>query len=278
MKTYTNTLINGLPGDQISVLDRGFQYGDGVFETIALQKGMLLYWDEHLRRLRKGCERLYIPVPDTNLLLQEAQTLCSGVDKGVIKIIISRGIGGRGYQQPDPVKLTRVVSLHSAKDYPQSNWIEGVNVIICNSVLGSNRQLAGIKHLNRLEQILARNEWSDENVAEGIMLDNSQNVIEGTCTNVFMVSKGEIITPQLENCGVKGIMRDIVMKLIAATPSCKVSACKVSEIPLSQFLNAEEVFLTNSLIGIWPVKKLQNVALSVGPISQLLWKKLQTSF
>ena len=274
MKTNTNTLINGVSSDQISVLDRGFQYGDGVFETIALQKGVLLYWDEHLRRLRKACERLYIPVPDTSLLLHEAQTLSSGVDKGVIKIIISRGIGGRGYQQPDPVTLTRVVSLHNAKDYPQSNWIEGVNVIICDSILGSNKQLAGIKHLNRLEQILARNEWTDVNVAEGIMLDSGNNVIEGTCTNVFMVSNGEVIISSLENCGVEGIMRDIVMKIITATPI----PFKVSEIPLNKLLSADEVFLTNSLIGIWPVKKIDNISLTVGSISQLLWKKLQSSF
>ena len=274
MKTNTNTLINGLPGDQISVLDRGFQYGDGVFETIALKNGMLLYWDEHLKRLIKGCERLYIPVPDTNLLLQDAQTLCSGVDKGVIKIIISRGLGGRGYQQPDPAMPTRVVRLHSTKNYPQSNWVDGVNVIICESVLGTNKQLAGLKHLNRLEQILARNEWSDVNVAEGIMLDSHNNVIEGTSTNVFIVSDGEILTPDLENCGVEGVMRAIVMKIIASTQF----SCKVSEIPLSKFLGADEVFLTNSLIGIWPVKKVDNVALSVGPISQLLWKKLQNNF
>ena len=274
----TKTLINGISGNQISVFDRGFQYGDGVFETIALQKGRLLFWDEHLKRLIMGCKRLSIPVPDTNLLFREAQILSSGVDKAVIKITISRGVGERGYQQPDPVNITRVVSLHEAKKYPKSNWIDGVNVIICNSVMGSNKQLAGIKHLNRLEQILARNEWSDMNVAEGIMRDNSENVIEGTYTNVFMVSNGEITTPRLENCGVEGVMRNIVMKLITSTPSCKVSACKVSDIKLSELLSADEVFLTNSLIGIWPVKKIDEVPFSVGPVSQLLWKKLQTSF
>ncbi len=270
----TNTLINGILTNQVSVLDRGFQYGDGVFETIALQQGELLFWHEHLKRLIEGCKRLYIPVPDVSLLLCEAQTLSAGVDKGVIKITISRGVGGRGYQLPDPVKATRVVSLYAAKDYPKSNWIDGVDVIICRSILGANKQLAGIKHLNRLEQILARNEWSDANVAEGIMLDNNGNIIEGTFSNVFMVSNGEVITPRLENCGVDGIMRNIVMDLIAADSA----SCRVSDIKLGDMLDADEVFLTNSLIGIWPIKKMDKVRFSIGSVSQLLWEKLQASF
>jgi len=268
------TLINGVSGNHISVLDRGFQYGDGVFETIALQNGRLLFWDEHLKRLILGCQRLHIPLPDTNLLRHEAQILGVGVDKAVIKITISRGVGGRGYQAPDPINVTRVVSLHGVKNYPKENWVDGVNVIICDTILASNRQLAGIKHLNRLEQVLARNEWSDLNVAEGIMLDGNANVIEGTCTNVFVVSKGIISTPSLDNCGVVGVMRNIIMDLMAASQQ----SCQVTDLSLGELLHADEVFLTNSLIGIWPVKRVDKARFSVGPVSQLLWKKLQTHF
>jgi len=268
------TLINGVSSNQISVLDRGFQYGDGVFETIALQKGQLLFWDEHLKRLISGCKRLGLPVPDKHLLQHEAQILSAGVDKAVIKITISRGVGGRGYQSPDPINITRVVSLRGVRNYPKENWLVGVNVIICNSIVASNKQLAGIKHLNRLEQVLARNEWSDIDVAEGIMLDGNANVIEGTSTNVFLVSNGKITTPRLENCGVEGVMRNIVMELITASQR----SCEVREIKLGELLGADEVFLTNSLIGIWPVKQLDKVRFSVGPVSQLLWKNLQTHF
>ncbi|MEK7261447.1 MAG: aminodeoxychorismate lyase, partial [Pseudomonadota bacterium] len=162
-----SVLVNGVAVDTVSARDRGFQYGDGLFETIAVSRGTPLLWERHAQRLLAGAVRLDMPPPETALLRAETDRLCRGVERGVLKIIFTRGISGRGYRPDASASTTRALSLSPWPDYPPSWSGEGVVVRLCQTRLASQPRLAGLKHLNRLEQVLARAEWDDE-YAEGL--------------------------------------------------------------------------------------------------------------
>ena len=206
-------LVNGECREHIEISDRGFQYGDGLFETIAVTNGQPVFLDRHIDRLNAGCRRLYIPFPGAELLALEAQKLCRHSSKAVLKLILTRGSGGRGYRQPDVIQTTRVLSLHPFPDYPDSYKEQGITARFCDTRLGLNPALAGIKHLNRLEQIMARAEWTDPDIQEGIMLDMNEHVIEGTMTNLFYIKNDTLYTSSLKLAGVAGIMRGIIMAM-----------------------------------------------------------------
>ncbi len=246
-------LINGESGSHISALDRGLQYGDGLFETIAVVGSRPCLWERHYQRLSVGCERLDIPTPEKWLLLQEIGQEMGSSERGVIKLIITRGEGTRGYAPSTRPEATRIVHFSPWPDYPTDNSSQGVNVRICSTRLGVNPALAGMKHLNRLEQVMARSEWDDPDIGEGLMLDARGRVIEGTMSNIFMFQDGIIYTPDLSGCGVEGVMRGLVLDT-AADLGIEV---KIGHISLSEALQADSMMLTNSLIGIWPVKSLE---------------------
>jgi 4-amino-4-deoxychorismate lyase len=263
-------LINGESREHIEISDRGFQYGDGLFETIEVRDGQAVFLEHHLERLASGCQRLHIPTPDTDLLRFEAGELWrrwagdSHSARAVLKIIITRGSGGRGYRQPDSIHPTRVVSLHPYPDYPETHWSKGIVTRICETRLGLNPILAGIKHLNRLEQIMARAEWNDPLIQEGLMLDVNGHVIEGTMTNLFYVKNNIVYTPALVQSGVAGIMRGMIMNISIDQGLSVIEHVFTKD----ELLSADEVFVCNSIIGIWPVALIENVHFSVGPITR----------
>ena len=260
------TLINGENASQVAISDRGFQYGDGLFETIEVLNGRLILIEQHLQRLTLGCEKLLIPAPDKQLLLNEASALTQKSHHGVLKIIITRGSGGRGYKAPDIIQPTRVLSLHPYPDYLPSFQKEGIVARFCQHRLGLNPILAGLKTLNRLEQVLARTEWSSTDIQEGIMLDLNGHVIEGTMSNVFFVKNAILYTPSLTQAGIAGIMRDFVLRA-ASEQGIKIECGLFTP---EQLLAADEIFVTNSIIGIWAVKQLESQPFSVGNITQTL--------
>jgi 4-amino-4-deoxychorismate lyase len=257
-------LVNGECKEHIEISDRGFQYGDGLFETIAVTNGQTVFLDRHLDRLSAGCRRLYIPFPGTELLTLEAQKLSRHSSKAVLKLILTRGSGGRGYRQPDVIQTTRVLSLHPFPDYPDIYKEQGIAALFCNTRLGLNPALAGIKHLNRLEQILARAEWTDSDIQEGIMLDINDYVIEGTMTNLFYVKNNTLYTSSLIQSGVAGIMRGIIMA-ISSDHDLSVIEHTFTK---GELLLADEVLVCNSIIGIWPIRKIANTFFPVGLITR----------
>ncbi|MCX4189257.1 aminodeoxychorismate lyase [Methylophaga sp. OBS3] len=264
-------LINGQPEDRIAVGDRGLQYGDGLFETIAYRNQTLEWVDAHLQRLERGCQRLNLPLQDVDLTQIQAdlkQVTADLTDNAVIKVIITRGVGGRGYQYAENVEVTRIVSSHPFPIYPESHQ-SGVTVRLCEQRLAINPQLAGIKHLNRLEQVLARNEWRDPTIAEGLMLNTAGELIEGTMSNILLVQKGQLFTPDLSECGIRGTMRQNIIN-VALSHGISVKECKLS---LDDLLHADEVFLCNSVIGIWPVTKI--IGIDKTWIHGLVTQKLQ---
>jgi 4-amino-4-deoxychorismate lyase len=259
-------LVNGEDSDHIATADRGFQYGDGVFETIEVIEGHPIFLDQHLVRLNMGCLKLHIPLPDSKQLTGELNRVCKGAKLAVLKIIITRGTGGRGYRQPESVKPTRVISLHPFPDYPPTNTKQGITTRFCDTRLGLNPALAGIKHLNRLEQIMARAEWDDPTIQEGIMLDINNRVIEGTMTNLFYTKDSILYTAALKLTGVAGVMRGIIKQLIAEHNLTLIEHDYNKE----ELLTADEAFVCNSIIGIWPISQVEQVSFALGPMTNQL--------
>ena len=177
--------VNGKISKTIDVQDRSVQYGDGVFETIAVKEKSLEFWKEHYQRLNKGCKVLKIKCPPEVFLKKEINKFLRKTkkEKLVLKIIISRGVGGRGYNPPRNTKPTRILGIYNWPNYPQINFTKGIQMDICKTRISVQPTLSEIKHLNRLEQIIARLEWQSKAISESIMLDSNDNVIEGTMSN-----------------------------------------------------------------------------------------------
>lgn len=247
-------LVNGLPADDIPIMDRGLQYGDGLFETMSVIKGEIPLWTYHLQRLQRGCARLLLPEPNETLIKQEINQLIKGGDDAIIKLVITRGQGQRGYRPATDAGVTRILLSFDRPRLPVSYWESGIAMCVCHTRLATQPLLAGIKHLNRLEQILATNEFDENRYQEGLMCDYSDNIIEATSHNVFAVMAGELLTPELTGCGIEGVMRDYVLEL-AQQQNIPV---KVANIAKSELKLLDEVFLTNSAHGIWPVSSIED--------------------
>ena len=247
-------LLNGQSADSIDLLDRGLHYGDGLFETIAVINGQPLCLDKHLQRLLSGCERLKLEFNDAELLESEINSICKNIDRAILKITVTAGVGGRGYNRSSSeLKPTRLLAIHPWPDYPGNYSSQGIQVHLCSSRLGHNPGLAGIKHLNRLEQVLARNEWDDANTMEGLMLDIDDNVIEGTMSNLFLVYPNKkLITADVSLCGIEGIVRQYILD--HCTELAYTS--DVKKLSLDDVYAASEMFFCNSVAGIMPVRQL----------------------
>lgn len=251
------SLVNGQVVNQIATTDRGLLYGDGLFETLLLEQQQLYLWSYHYQRLCEGGLRLGIAVPDESLLLDEMKQVISQAktERSIIKLLLTRGDGGRGYRaiESTPHSATRIIQLFDT--VPSDNWAKrGIRARMCNTVLGKNAQLAGIKHLNRLEQVLARSEWQQTDIHEGVMLDSDGYVIEGTMSNLFLVINDVIVTPMLNECGVHGVIRRLLIERQTSLPL----PLEVRRVQKQELYEAREVFFTNSLIGVWPVQQLEN--------------------
>ena len=248
-------LLNGHPSDSETLSDRGLHYGDGLFETISVIDGTPLCWEKHLNRLLSGCKRLSIPFDDTDKLEQEVATLCKNTDHSVLKIIITSGIGSRGYRRPIKIQPSRLLAIYPWPQYPNNAmYLHGINVHTCSTRLGNNITLAGIKHLNRLEQILARNECISTDTIEGIMLDNNDHVISGTMSNLFLIyDDKQLLTPNISSCGVAGVVRQSILEQCANFGYIGKSL----QLSLEDVYAAKEVFFCNSILGILPVARLE---------------------
>jgi 4-amino-4-deoxychorismate lyase len=249
------------PAQALASDDRGLLYGDGLFETARCHHGNVRLLDAHLRRLRNGCGRLRIAYPDESQLRREIGTVC-GESDGVLKIILTRGRGGRGYRPVHGIAPTRIISLHPL---PTTDATP-LTVRWCDTRLGRNAALAGMKHLNRLEQVLAQQEWDDPAIAEGLMQDTEGELIGGTMSNVFLVSNDVLRTADLRYCGVRGVMRDEILRIAADQG---IAVC-VQPLWPRDVEHADEIFVTNAVRGIRAVGTLATMQWRVGPITQRL--------
>lgn len=262
-------LVNGVEAGAVAADDRGLQYGDGLFETMAARDGRIRAFALHMARLEGGCARLGIPMPERALLEEECQQVLEDLGTGVIKLVVTRGTGPRGYRPPRDPTVTRVVMASALRATSAAG--EGIVVRICETRLARNARLAGIKHLNRLEQVLACAEWDDAAIAEGIMLATDDRVIGATAANLFFVRHGRLHTPEIRDCGVAGVMRHQVLNL-AKTLDLGV---EVGDFGLPELRAADEIFLTNALTGIRPVIEVRGEgSWPLGEVTQRLRTRL----
>jgi len=255
-------LVDGAPADTVSANDRGLAHGDGLFETIRFVAGTAPLWARHMQRLAHGCERLRLLTPDPGQLLQESLHVCEGMAQAVVRITLTRGIGERGYAMPAAPRCTRIVASFPLPAMAAVAYADGIRLHLCETRLAEQPRLAGLKHLNRLEQVLARAEWSDPAVAEGLLCDMHGRAISAVSANLFAVVDGVPVTPSLERCGVAGVAR---AEALAALPRTQVR-----DLPLDECLRASELFLTSSVRGILPVQAVGDNVYGPGPVTRAM--------
>ncbi|WP_075879188.1 aminodeoxychorismate lyase [Vreelandella massiliensis] len=242
--------------------DRGFAYGDGLFETVLLRDGKPVLWDFHRARLRRGCEVLGIETPDDASLEATWQVDSPISREEVLKIVVTRGSGGRGYAPP-PTPSPRLLSHRTPFKPNLMRWQEGVQVGVCDLRLGHQPRLAGIKHLNRLENVLARREWQRDDIAEGLLADQQGNLVEATSMNLFWQKGGAFWTPPIVQCGVAGTLREA---LIAQ------GDVQEAKLPLHDLPMVDQLWVGNSVQGLWPVVALVSFEGKV----QKRWSRLES--
>ena len=255
-------LVDGQPQDHVSAQDRGLLYGDGLFETIRCVDGVAPLWSRHMRRLALGCDRLHLPAPDPEALWREASAVSRGMAQAVVRITLTRGTGTRGYAMPTAPRATRIVAAFPMPVLDAAAYRDGLRLHLCGMRLAGQPLLAGLKHLNRLEQVLARAEWNDPAIAEGLLCDAQGNVISATAANLFAVVDGMPVTPALERCGVAGVLR---AELLEALPRVEVR-----DLPMAECLRASELFLSSSVRGILPVQAVADKVFVPGPVARAM--------
>jgi 4-amino-4-deoxychorismate lyase len=260
--------INGERGAHPDARDRGLAFGDGLFETMRFGPSGVYLLEYHLRRLELGASRLRMSL-DPSLLRAEIGTAVDCAreqfSEGVLKLILTRGVGHRGYKVSPGITSTRILMVSALPANPPEWSSEGVSVRFCDMRMGANPVLAGVKHLNRLEQVLARLEWDDPEIADGLLADARGRIVEGVSTNVFLVSGGRILTPVIDTCGVAGVMRQYI---IDKAPDMVGQGVDVTSCEKGMFTGAREIFLCNSVVGVWPVARLAERKLQVGAVTR----------
>ena len=264
---------NGVKCGELEAANRGLAYGDGLFETVLLKRGEPLWLLEHVDRLESGLKVIGIQL-DRGLISSEIESELSRHQgqSAILKIIVYRKNTGRGYC-PDTHVGERLLMV-SAGPSENSNWHGGVKLAICQTPLATQTRLAGVKHLNRLEQVLAASELKQRRVDEGLMFTRDGKLIEATKSNVFLVNNNRLFTPVLDEAGVAGIMRDKILRY-AATSGLAVVQTRLG---VSDLREADEVFVCNSVFGIWPVTAIECYQKNIGPVSRQLQKEFEELF
>ena len=259
--------INGVVTDSLPVSDRGLLYGDGVWETIGIQQGkpQLLEW--HLQRLQTGLTALGIQGLDWKAFREEISLACAEQERAILKLIVTRGTGQRGYNPHPLSQPTRILQLSALPEYPPAYTSDGIRLTLCETRLAHQPRLAGFKHLNRLEQVLARSEVGAD-YQEGLVCDYHGNVIEGTMSNLFIIlADGSVATPDLRQCGIAGVMRRYIIQTLEKF----AIECHIQALTLTDAAQAQAIFMTNSLIGVWPVREFSGKSYNI----PLLIRELQ---
>lgn len=263
--------VNGNPEHEVSPFDRALHFGDGLFETIACRRGRPRFLGLHLERLRLGCTRLGIDPGALEIIATEVRALAGEVESVLVKVLLTRGTAlARGYAATGGEKATRVTFRYAWPGETRSESQDGVRVRTATLRLGENPALAGLKHCNRLEQILARREWTDPAIAEALLFSSSGKLVSGTMSNVFIVEGSVLRTPRMDLCGVAGVMRRVVLREAARLGI----AAREDVLGVEDLQRASEVFLTNARIGIWPVRALDARSLPCGSVTRKLQEVL----
>lgn len=244
-----NSFVNGVPSTSLALADRGLHYGHGLFETARLAAGHLPLWAYHLRRLAADAPRLGIPFAADVLEAQLSQCLAVVPADGVLKIMVTAGTGPRGYRTPEAGAATHVIQYFPPLAAPAAAILQP-----CAYTLPDNPRLAGIKHLNRLDQVLAAQELAAGH--DGLLLNARGEVIETLSGNVFVRYRGQWLTPATTQAGVAGVMRAYLCAQVL--PSLGIAVATTS-VTLAQLAAADELFICNAVAGVRPVAAVKGV-------------------
>ena len=264
--------LDGAEASALPLPDRGLDFGDGVFETLLVRHGEPLYPDLHLTRMLRGCKVLSLP--DCNISVRQnlqaagSAIAARGWHWASLRITLSRGRGPRGYAPPaDP--RPRVIISATRLDEFDLDMAAPAKLHLADVRWATQPALAGLKHLNRLEQVLAAVEYNKVGLDEAVMLDQNARVISVVAGNLFVVTDGEILTPRLEHCGIRGTRRDLVMRCWAPAAGLAV---RESDIGIEQLQEADEAFYSNSLVGLRPVASFGRQRWSTHPTCDALYR------
>lgn len=241
-------LVNGVATTLLDVADRGLAYGDGVFRTLRCDGGKLLHWPRHYTKLQANCAALGIVCPAAELWLADLRQLAP--HDAVVKLTVTRGLSARGYAVDASQTATRISQISALPAYAPQLANEGVVVRHCDWRLSLQPQLAGVKHLNRLDQVMARREWSDSGIFDGLMLNARGELVEGVISNLFLLRDQVLLTHPLLDCGVAGVTRQRVLDCAAELGI----ACAEVALSVDDLYQADEVMLCNSLFGLVPIR------------------------
>lgn len=265
-------MLNGVCSDSVSLSDRSFQYGDGCFTTMLTRNGVICHWPLHIERMNACLDTLCISRPDWSVIEAWLAEMASSDPIAGIKLHISRGEGGRGYS-PTQVASPNVTINRFPYPALYEQWTkDGVKLGVCQQRLGHTPILAGHKHNNRLEQILLKAELEQQSLVDGVALDIDGNVIETTMANLFWVKEARLFTPRLDKSGVSGVMRRVVLEK-AQADGIEV---QIGDFLLTSVLEAEEVFMTNSILGVAPVAAISTHQFQVGKITNRIQEMIDS--
>lgn len=256
-------LVDGRPSRALQADDRGLLYGDGLFETIRCERGKARWVTHHWQRLSAGAARLHLPMPDLATLGGEVALLAAGQERCLIKVVLTRGVGPRGYRPTGAERPTRIVARY---EWPAATP-EALQLGRCTVPLGENPRLAGIKHLNRLEQVLAQMELQPSLVDEVLMFTRSGQPVCGSMSNLFVCHAHELLTPAVHLCGVAGIMRTLVLEAAAAL----AMPLRIVSLREEDLVRATGLFMSNVRWGLMPVAEYAGRAMQADARVQRLW-------
>jgi len=265
--------INGVQHSSISLTDRGLAYGDGVFTTAKVVQGQIQFLSQHLKRLTSNCRKLSIPLPDFDNIKRELTAVAQRFDLCVAKVIITAGEGGRGYSRQGCEQSTVIISFHAFPEHYLSWQQQGINLGVADFKLGFNPLLSGIKHLNRLEQVLIRQELDGRNEDDLLVLNCAENIIEASAANVFWLKNKVWYTPQIIESGIAGLMRHHILETLNLD---RKNTVEIIEAKMTMLDNIEAMFICNSVMNIVPVRKFQDKTLVLAP-SLLIAERIQES-
>ena len=270
MSDILGSWVDGVPGAVVPIDDRGLQYGDGLFETMLIRRGRVRFLEAHLARLAQGCLRLGIPLAVDAALRGEIQTAAAGNERALLKLLVTRGSGPRGYAPRAPLVPRRVMTVFATA--PTGALREGVALRMAQLTVAANPALAGIKHLNRLESVLAAREAQHTDCFDALLLDTAGLVVGGTMCNVFLVSGGAIVTPPVDRAGVAGVLRGIVLRECATLGL----HAGIRAVAAAELASADEIFVTNARIGVVHARSVGEHVIPMNAIAMRLAAHIET--
>lgn len=266
--------INGKRAVTLDINDRGLAYGDGLFTTAKIIDGRVELLEQHVKRLIAGCNKLSIAMPvalSNGDLSEEIIHLAQQYTIAVLKVVITAGSGGRGYSRIglNSQNSNIIVMIFDYPDHYNALIASGVTLGVSQQKMAISSMLSGIKHLNRLEQVLLRKELDSRNEDDLVVTNINDQVIETTSANLFYWIDDRLYTPEIKFSGVDGLMRQFI---IAHSNKISGQTVIVEKTIIGRLLQADAIFTCNSVTGVMPVNTFNKKALNIEPVQALRLK------